>query len=121
MSRLPHGGGATAPSPDGIEVPFLDLGALHAPLKQAILDDIAGAIDRSAFTNGPAVAAFEDAFARCCGTRRAVGLASGLDALRLGLIACGVEPGDEVLVPACTFVATAEAVTQAGGRVSTPR
>jgi dTDP-4-amino-4,6-dideoxygalactose transaminase len=62
------------------------------------------------------VAAFEEAFTRFCGTRSCVGVSSGLDALRLGLIAAGIQPGDEVIVPANTFVATLEAVTQAGGR-----
>jgi dTDP-4-amino-4,6-dideoxygalactose transaminase len=103
---------ATAPAP----VPFLDLGAMHAGLKEEILEDVAALVDSSAFTNGPAVAEFERAFADWCGTAGCVGLASGLDALRLGLIALGLEAGDEVLVPANTFVATFEAVTQAGGR-----
>src|SRR4029077_16882094 len=67
------------------------------------------------FTNGPGVAAFESAFAEYCGLDHCVGLASGLDALRLGLLATGIEPGAEVVVPAATFVATLEAVTQAGG------
>jgi dTDP-4-amino-4,6-dideoxygalactose transaminase len=72
-------------------------------------------LDASAFTNGPHVETFEDAFARYCGRRHGVGLASGLDALRLGLLALGLEPGDEVIVPAMTFIATVEAVVQAGG------
>jgi dTDP-4-amino-4,6-dideoxygalactose transaminase len=96
-------------------VPFLDLGAAHEELRAEILADVAGLIDSSAFTNGPAVAAFERAFADYCGTSECVGLASGLDALRLALLAAGLEPGDEVVVPAMTFVATLEAVTQAGG------
>jgi dTDP-4-amino-4,6-dideoxygalactose transaminase len=98
-----------------VTVPFLDLGAIHAPIKEQILDDLAALIDSSAFTNGAAVAEFEREFARYCGTAECVGLASGLDALRLGLLAGGIEPGDEVIVPANTFVATLEAVTQAGG------
>jgi dTDP-4-amino-4,6-dideoxygalactose transaminase len=96
-------------------VPFLDLGAAHEELRAEILADVAELIDSSAFTNGPAVAAFERAFADYCGTSECVGLASGLDALRLALLAAGLEPGDEVVVPAMTFVATLEAVTQAGG------
>ena len=96
-------------------VPFLDLGPAHAPLKEAVLEEIAELLDSGAFTNGPAVARFEDAFAAYCGVDHCVGVASGLDALRLGLLAIGLEPGDEVVVPAATFVATLEAVTQAGG------
>ena len=97
-------------------VPFLDLGRIHAGLKDALLEDFAGLIDSGRFINGPAVAEFEAAFASYCGSRYAVAVSSGLDALRLGLLAGGVRAGDEVIVPALTFVATLEAVTQAGAR-----
>jgi dTDP-4-amino-4,6-dideoxygalactose transaminase len=96
-------------------VPFLDLSLVHVPLKQPILGDIAALFDSSAFSNGPAVARFEAEFARYSGTLWCVGVASGLDALRLALIATGLRPGREVIVPANTFVATFEAVRQAGG------
>jgi dTDP-4-amino-4,6-dideoxygalactose transaminase len=99
-----------------ITVPFLDLRPSHEPLKAAILDEVGALLDSGAFTNGRQVGAFEEAFAGYCGVRDCVGLASGLDALRLGLLALGLEPGDEVIVPAHTFAATFEAVTQAGGR-----
>jgi dTDP-3-amino-3,4,6-trideoxy-alpha-D-glucose transaminase len=98
------------------EVPFLDLGRIHAGLKDVLLDDVAALIDSGSFINGPAVAEFEAAFASYCGSRYAVAVASGTDALRLGLLASGVRAGDEVIVPALTFVATLEAVTQAGAR-----
>jgi dTDP-4-amino-4,6-dideoxygalactose transaminase len=101
-------------APETVSVPFLDLARTNGPLKEAILADIAELIDSNAFTNGPQVAEFEDAWAEYCGTRFCVGLASGLDALRLALIALELEPGDEVIVPANTFVASAEAITQAG-------
>jgi dTDP-4-amino-4,6-dideoxygalactose transaminase len=97
-------------------VPFLDLGLIHRDLKSEIVEEIAELVDSSAFTNGPQVREFEAAFAAYCGTREVVGLASGLDALRLSLQAAGIEPGDEVIVAANTFVATLEAVTQAGGK-----
>jgi dTDP-3-amino-3,4,6-trideoxy-alpha-D-glucose transaminase len=96
-------------------VPFLDLAPIHRELKEPLLDEIAALIDSGAFANGPQVAAFETAYAAYCGTAHCVGVASGLDALRLGLLAAGIEPGDEVVVPAHTFVATLEAVTQAHG------
>jgi dTDP-4-amino-4,6-dideoxygalactose transaminase len=102
-------------SPPTVSVPFLDLGPIHRELKEEILEDVADLVDGGGFTNGEAVGAFEDAFAAFCGKRQCVGLASGLDALRLALLAAGLQPGDEVLVPALTFVATFEAVTQAGG------
>jgi dTDP-4-amino-4,6-dideoxygalactose transaminase len=96
-------------------VPFLDLGPTHAPLKARVLEEISELLESGAFTNGPAVMRFEEAFAAYCGVDHCVGVASGLDALRLGLLATGLEPGDEVIVPAATFVATLEAVSQAGG------
>ncbi len=98
-----------------IRVPFLDLGAIHGDLKDDLLESFSALIDSGAFINGPAVREFEKAFAEYVGTDTAIGLASGLDALRLGLLAAGLQPGDEVIVPANTFVATLEAVTQAGG------
>ena len=99
----------------GPAVPFLDVAPMHRPLEAALLDDIAELFRSGAFTNGPAVARFEEAFAAYCRVGHCVGVASGLDALRLGLLATGIEPGAEVVVPAATFVATLEAVTQAGG------
>jgi dTDP-4-amino-4,6-dideoxygalactose transaminase len=96
-------------------VPFVDLSSVTVPLRDTIIADFADLLARGAFVNGPEVAAFEDEFARYCGVKRCVGTASGLDALRIGLLAAGIESGDEVLVPANTFVATFEAVEQAGG------
>jgi dTDP-4-amino-4,6-dideoxygalactose transaminase len=99
-----------------MNVPFYDLRASHESLRAPILDDLSELIESGRFTGGPQVGEFEAAFASYCGTADCVGVASGLDALRLALIAAGLEPGDEVLVPAGTFVASLEAVTQAGGR-----
>ena len=98
----------------GTSVPFLDLQALHCGLRDDFVDDLVELIESSAFVNGPAVERFEAAYAAYCGSSHAVGLANGLDALRLGLIAAGVEPGAAVVVPAMTFVATWEAVSQIG-------
>jgi dTDP-4-amino-4,6-dideoxygalactose transaminase len=98
-----------------LPVPFLDLRSSHEELKADLLDEFGRLIDSNAFTNGPAVGAFETAFASYCKRSACIGLASGLDALRLALIGAGLEPGDEVLVPANTFIATFEAVSQAGG------
>lgn len=96
------------------DVPFLDLSRVHDDLKGEILESLGDLIDGGGFSNGPEVAEFEAAFARYCGTADAVGMASGLDALRLALLAAGVGPGDEVIVPALTFIATFEAVSQTG-------
>jgi dTDP-4-amino-4,6-dideoxygalactose transaminase len=95
-------------------VPFVDLRPVNLPLRDDLLADFAGLLERGNFVHGPEIVAFEDAFARFCGTRCCVGTSNGLDALRLGLLAAGIEPGDEVIVPANTFVATFEAVAQAG-------
>jgi dTDP-4-amino-4,6-dideoxygalactose transaminase len=97
-----------------LNVPFLDMRPMHNPLRDEILAELATVIDANAFINGPQVRAFEQAFAEYCGVPDCVGLASGLDALRLALLALEPEPGAEVIVPANTFVATLEAVTQAG-------
>ena len=104
----------TTPASAATPVPFLDLGLSHSDLKADILEDISKLIDSNAFTNGPAVGQFEEAFAAYCGSSDCVGMASGLDALRLALEALDLEPGAEVIVPASTFIATFEAVTQAG-------
>jgi dTDP-4-amino-4,6-dideoxygalactose transaminase len=98
-----------------VRVPFLDLRPVHEPLKAQILMETADLIDDGSFINGADVGRFERAFADFCGVRHCVGTASGLDALRIALLAAGLEPGEEVLVPAQTFVATFEAVAQAGG------
>jgi dTDP-4-amino-4,6-dideoxygalactose transaminase len=95
-------------------VPFLDLSASHRPITEDFLGDVRELLGSGAFTNGAHVGQFEAAFADYCGAGECVGLASGLDALRLGIQALGLEPGDEVVVPALTFIATFEAVSQAG-------
>ena len=97
-------------------VPFIDLAPVNSGVKDDLLAEIAELVELGWFVNGPQVASFEDAFAAWCDVAHCVGTASGLDALRLGLVAAGLEPGDEVVLPAMTFIATAEAVTQAGGR-----
>ena len=95
-------------------LPLVDLSHVNAVVEQDVLADLTEIVATGAFTNGPHVARFEEAFAAYVGAGECVGVASGLDALRLGLIAAGVGPGDEVVVPALTFVATFEAVSQAG-------
>jgi dTDP-4-amino-4,6-dideoxygalactose transaminase len=97
-------------------VPFLDMRPMHEPLRDAILAGVADVIDANAYVNGPQIAAFEAAYASYCDAAHCVAVASGLDALRLALVAARLPSGAEVIVPANTFVATAEAVTQAGLR-----
>ncbi len=95
-------------------VPFIDLALTNEPVRQAVLDAVERLMISGRFTNGPEVAQFESDFAEYCGTRFCIGVASGLDGLRLALLAAGLDPGSEVLVPANTFAATVEAVLQAG-------
>lgn len=97
-------------------IPFLDLTALHQTRRDEYLAAIGDIIDQSAFAGGPAVADFEQDFARFCGTRHAIGVGSGTDALWLALLALDLNPGDEVITVSATFLATAEAITWAGGR-----
>ena len=96
-------------------VPFFDGAPMMEGLKEDILNEVSDLLDSGRFINGPDVAEFEATFAAYCETAACVGAASGLDALRLALMAAGLEQGDEVIVPAQTFIATFEAVTQAGG------
>src|SRR4051812_9974795 len=98
------------------KVPFVDLTRLHAPLKADILARISSIIDRSAFVLGPEVEAFEKEFAAFIGSKHSVGVSSGLDALKLALLALGVGPGDEVITSASTFIATAYAASQVGAK-----
>ena len=95
-------------------LPFVDLSHVNAAVADDVLADIRRLLLDGSFTNGSDVALFEHGFAEYCGAAAAVGVGSGLDALRLALVAAGAGPGDEVVVPAQTFVATFEAVTQAG-------
>jgi dTDP-4-amino-4,6-dideoxygalactose transaminase len=99
-------------------VPFLDLGAVHDDLRDDL--DLAwkNVLEHGRFIGGPEVAAFEAAFAEYCEVGYCAGVANGTDALELILAGLGVGHGDEVIVPANTFVATVEAVCHAG---ATPR
>jgi dTDP-4-amino-4,6-dideoxygalactose transaminase len=95
-------------------VPFVDLAAAHTELQGEIRRAIDGVLARGDFILGEDVARFEEEFAAWVGVRHAVGVASGLDALKLALAALDIGSGDEVLVPASTFIATALAVTAVG-------
>jgi len=99
-------------------VPFLDLHGVHAALRDPLDQAWSAVLGHGRFINGPEVAAFEGAFAEYCEAEHCVGVANGTDALELILAGLGIGPGDEVLVPTNTFVATAEAVVTVG---ATPR
>jgi dTDP-3-amino-3,4,6-trideoxy-alpha-D-glucose transaminase len=95
-------------------VPFLDLAALHRELRDELAEAALRVLDSERVLLGPELSAFEERWAAAVGAGHAVGVASGLDALSLGLRALGVVPGDEVLVPSHTFVATWLAVVHVG-------
>jgi dTDP-4-amino-4,6-dideoxygalactose transaminase len=97
-----------------VNIPLVDLQAQYRLLQPEIDAALRSMVQRADFILGTEVAAFEQAFAHFIGTRHCVGVASGTDALFLSLRALGIGPGDKVLVPANTFVATAVAVSQAG-------
>ena len=95
-------------------VPYLDLRRAHGGMRPELNAAIGATIESGQFIGGPLVADFERDFAAYCDTGCAVGVANGLEALLLALLAKGIGPGDEVLIPAHTFVATALAVTHSG-------
>jgi dTDP-4-amino-4,6-dideoxygalactose transaminase len=98
------------------QVPFVDLGAQHGEVVDEVRAGWDSVLARTAFVGGPEVADFEREYAEFVGVEHCVGVANGTDAIELALRAVGVGPGDEVVLPANTFVATAEAVCRAGGR-----
>jgi dTDP-4-amino-4,6-dideoxygalactose transaminase len=95
-------------------VPFMDLARHHAPLEAELRSAFDRVLGASAFILGQEVERFEAEFAGYCGTRYCVGVNSGTAALTIMLQAAGIGPGDEVIVPAHTFIATALAVVHAG-------
>jgi len=97
-----------------VGVPFLDLSRLHRSIAPELEAAYRAVVDASSFVGASTSAAFETAFAVASGRRWAAGCGSGTDALTLAMVALGIGPGDEVVVPAMTFVATAEAVLHAG-------
>ena len=104
----------SSPKPQG--VPLLDLGRQHRPLQEEFLAALGRVCDSGWFVLGPDVKQLEENIARYCRAAHAIGCASGSDALLLALMACGVGPGDEVVLPSFTFFGTASAVTRLGAR-----
>ena len=89
------------------KVPYLDLGIIHKEIKNELDDAFQEVMDRQWFISGVADKQFESQFAKYCGANACVGTGNGLDAIRLILLAYGIGEGDEVIVPANTFIATA--------------
>jgi dTDP-4-amino-4,6-dideoxygalactose transaminase len=95
-------------------IPLVDLGAQHAAVADEIAEGWREVLARTSFIAGPQVAKFESEYAAFIGTRHCVGVANGTDAIEIALRALGVGRGDECILPANTFIATAEAVSRAG-------
>ena len=100
-----------------MEVPFLDLKAQNRALKAEILPLWEEILDSAGFIGGKHVNAFEKEFASACSVKHCVAVNSGTDALRFIFLALGLVKGDEVISVPNTFIATTEAITQAGGKI----
>ena len=99
------------------QIPFVDLNAQYKSIKHDIDTAIQGVIDNSQFVRGPKVEQFESEFAAAMQRGHCVSCANGTDALYIAMTALGLQPGDEVLAPAHTWISTTETITQAGGKV----
>jgi dTDP-4-amino-4,6-dideoxygalactose transaminase len=95
-------------------IPLVDLAAQHAAVAAEVADGWQQVLARTAFIDGPQVAAFESEYAAFIGARHCVGVANGTDAIEIALRALDIGAGDECILPANTFIATAEAVCRAG-------
>lgn len=98
-------------------IPFVDLVTPHRQLEEELVQALREAVQTARFIGGPEIELFESEFAEFCKADHCVGVANGTDALRFALIASGVERGDTVLTVAHTFIATVEAISQAGAAV----
>jgi dTDP-4-amino-4,6-dideoxygalactose transaminase len=99
------------------KIAFLDLASLHQELEPELLPVFQKVMRTAGFVGGPMVEEFERDFAKYCDAAHCVGLASGTDAVRFALMAAGVQPGDVVITVPHTFIATTEAISQAGARL----
>ncbi len=100
------------------KVPFLDLVTPHKQLREELLAVVNKAFDSAGFIGGPMVEAFEQEFAAFSHTKYCVGVNSGTDALRFAFMAAGVGPGDIIITVPNTFIATTEAISQAGATIA---
>src|ERR1035438_10869954 len=95
-------------------IPFLDLISPHIALEKELTGVFRTVLATAGFIGGPMVEEFEKAFADFCDTGHSIAVSSGTDALRFALMGAGVQPGDVVVTVAHTFIATTEAISQAG-------
>jgi len=101
-----------------MKIPFLDLVTPHAEVEAELVAAFRQALKTAAFIGGPEVEGFEQEFACFCEARHCVGVGSGTDALRFALTAAGVRTGEMVVTVPNTFIATTEAISQAGARIA---
>jgi dTDP-4-amino-4,6-dideoxygalactose transaminase len=99
---------------DESRIPFLDLATPHIKLEKQLTDVFQRALRTAGFIGGPMVEQFERGFAEFCTSKYCIGVSSGTDALRFALMSAGVKPGDVVVTTPHTFIATTEAISQAG-------
>src|SRR5467141_253411 len=104
--------------PNPTKIPFLDLVTPHQELQEELLAVVKKAFSNAGFIGGPMVEDFEREFAAFCGTKYCVGVNSGTDALRFAFMAAGVQPGDIIVTVPHTFIATTEAISQAGANIA---
>lgn len=100
-----------------MNIPFAKLDGIHDPIKSDLIDTFTKVLDKESFINGDECREFEKDFARYCECSYCVGVASGLDSLAIAAKVLGVGFGDEVIVPANTFIATALAASLAGAQI----
>lgn len=101
-----------------MNIAFVDLKRQYESIKAEIDKAIGDVISRTAFVGGTFLDSFEKTFADFCGVKNCIGVGNGTDALFIALKSLGIGPGDEVIVPANTFIATSEAVTMTGAKVA---
>jgi dTDP-4-amino-4,6-dideoxygalactose transaminase len=97
-------------------IPFLDLITPHKEMKDELMEVVSKALDSAGFIGGPVVQGFEQDFAKYCDAEHCIGVGSGTDALRFAFIAAGIGSGDVVVTVPNTFIATTEAISQAGAK-----
>jgi dTDP-4-amino-4,6-dideoxygalactose transaminase len=100
------------------KIPFLDLVTPHQELEAELLAVVKQAFSNAGFIGGPMVEDFERRFAEFCTAKHCIGVNSGTDALRFAFMAAGIEPGDIIVTVPHTFIATTEAISQAGGQIA---
>jgi dTDP-4-amino-4,6-dideoxygalactose transaminase len=98
-----------------MHIPFVDLKAQYSSIQNEMDRAIANIIANTSFIGGPAADAFEKSYSDFMGMKHTIACANGTDSLEILLVAMGIQPGDEVIVPAISWISTAEAVTTAGG------